>query len=210
MATRKRPAKKARSKQARSQKTQLKKTQVPGTTARRPRKSKPGAARAGGADSSDERVAQIQQVIDLMVRNGAVEVEMEAAGRRLRVRLKEDFRPATLVAQPPPVSHPEVIPSPPVSPSPAGAAGENRLDEAQEGEVFASPMVGTFYRAPAPDAEPFVEVGERVTADTTLCVIEAMKVMNEIKAETEGQIAAILVENGEPVEFGQPLFRITP
>ena len=92
---------------------------------------------------------------------------------------------------------------------PAAAAAGDRVDEAAEGEVFVSPMVGTFYRAPSPEAESFVDIGERVTADTTLCVIEAMKVMNEIKAEMEGQIAAILVENGEPVEFGQPLFRIT-
>jgi len=110
------------------------------------------------------------------------------------------------------IPHPEVIPSPSPLPtaSPAhGVAPAGHMDEAQEGEVFVSPMVGTFYRAPAPEAEPFVDVGERVTPDTTLCVIEAMKVMNEIKAEMEGQIAAILVENGEPVEFGQPLFRIT-
>lgn len=194
MATKKRPAKKKTKKKTKNR--AKKATASRARTVRKP-------------DTADERVAQIQRVIDLMVLNGAVEVEMEEAGRRLRVRLKEDFQAATIVAHPQPISHPEVIPSPsPSAPAPAAAAGE-RSDEATEGEVFTSPMVGTFYRAPAPEAEPFVEVGERVTADTTLCVIEAMKVMNEIKAETEGQIAAILVENGEPVEFGQPLFRIT-
>ena len=69
-------------------------------------------------------------------------------------------------------------------------------------------MVGTFYRAASPEAEPFVSVGDSVDEDTTICVIEAMKVMNEIKAEMNGKILAILVENGEPVEFGQPLFRV--
>lgn len=189
MATKKRPAKK--------------KTKAGSSGAGRPKARSTAIPRK--RDPGDERVAQIQRVIDLMVRNGAVEVEMEEAGRRLRVRLKEDARPATIVAHPPALSHPEVIPSPALA---AAAAGE-RTDEAAPGKIFASPMVGTFYRSPSPEAEPFVEVGQRVTADTTLCVIEAMKVMNEIKAEMEGQIAAILVENGEPVEFGQPLFRIT-
>ena len=69
-------------------------------------------------------------------------------------------------------------------------------------------MVGTFYRAPSPEAEPFCSVGDSISEDSTICIIEAMKVMNEIKAELNGRIVAILVENGEPVEFGQPLFRI--
>jgi acetyl-CoA carboxylase biotin carboxyl carrier protein len=73
-------------------------------------------------------------------------------------------------------------------------------------EVMKSPMVGTFYRAPSPDTEPFSEVGTVVTEDSVLCIIEAMKVMNEIKAEMKGEVVEILVENGEPVEFGQPLF----
>ena len=73
-----------------------------------------------------------------------------------------------------------------------------------------SPIVGTFYRAPAPDVDPFVEVGSRVEADTTICVIEAMKVMNEVKAERRGVIREILVDNGQPVEYGQPIFVIEP
>ncbi len=73
-------------------------------------------------------------------------------------------------------------------------------------QVFNSPMVGTFYSAPSPEAEPFVRVGDRVDADTTICILEAMKVMNEIKSEVEAEIVEILAQNGEPVEFGQPLF----
>ena len=75
-----------------------------------------------------------------------------------------------------------------------------------EGKVISSPMVGTFYRTPSPDADPFVRVGDRVEEDTIVCILEAMKVMNEIPAEVVGDIAEVLVENGEPVEFGQPLF----
>ncbi len=76
--------------------------------------------------------------------------------------------------------------------------------------VIKSPMVGTFFPAPSPDAPPFVKVGDHVGPDTTVCIIEAMKVFNEIPAEISGQIVAVLVENGEPVEFGQPLFKIDP
>ena len=74
--------------------------------------------------------------------------------------------------------------------------------------TIASPMVGTFYRSSSPDAEPFVQIGARIQAETPLCIIEAMKVMNEIKSEVSGEILEILVENGEPVEFGQPLFLV--
>jgi acetyl-CoA carboxylase biotin carboxyl carrier protein len=88
----------------------------------------------------------------------------------------------------------------PAAPAAAGAE--------PQGEVFKSPMLGTFYRAASPEAEPFAKVGDKVTADKTLCIIEAMKVMNEIKAEREFEILDILVKNGEPVEFGQPLFLI--
>jgi acetyl-CoA carboxylase biotin carboxyl carrier protein len=96
------------------------------------------------------------------------------------------------------------------APAAAGAAGERGADEPTlapaSGRPFLSPMVGTFYRSPSPDADPFVDVGSRVEEDSVLCIIEAMKVMNEIRAETKGEIAEVLVENGEPVEYGQPLF----
>jgi acetyl-CoA carboxylase biotin carboxyl carrier protein len=77
-------------------------------------------------------------------------------------------------------------------------------------EHFTSPMVGTFYRAPSPESEPFVQSGDKVGPETTLCIIEAMKVMNEIKAERNAEIIEVLVENGAPIEFGQPLFLIKP
>jgi acetyl-CoA carboxylase biotin carboxyl carrier protein len=82
---------------------------------------------------------------------------------------------------------------------------------ANSGEIdIKSPMIGTFYRSPSPEAGPYVDVGSEVGPETVVCIIEAMKVMNEIKAETKGVITQILVENGKPVEFGQPLFKVRP
>jgi len=91
----------------------------------------------------------------------------------------------------------------------AAAAPPPSVAAPAEAEIK-SPMIGTFYRAPSPDAAPYVEVGTSVEPDTVVCLIEAMKVMNEIKAEAKGVITQVLVENGKPVEFGQPLFKIRP
>ena len=90
----------------------------------------------------------------------------------------------------------------------APAAAEPEPAAPKRGEEILSPMVGTFYRAPSPDTSPFVEVGDRIGRESVVCIVEAMKVMNEIKAEVEGEILEILVQNGEPVEFGQPLFLV--
>ena len=102
------------------------------------------------------------------------------------------------------------VPAAPVA-APAGVAPAEGAPAAGDGpppgtKAFLSPMVGTFYRAPSPDADPFIDVGTRFAADDVVCIIEAMKVMNEIKSEARGEVVEILVENGEPVEFGQPLF----
>jgi acetyl-CoA carboxylase biotin carboxyl carrier protein len=91
------------------------------------------------------------------------------------------------------------------------AFGRQAAEPVPEGlREITSPIVGTFYRAAAPDAEPFADVGTRVEPDTTICIIEAMKVMNEVKAETTGVIRKVLVENGQPVEYGQPMFLVEP
>jgi acetyl-CoA carboxylase biotin carboxyl carrier protein len=107
----------------------------------------------------------------------------------------------------PPAPAPQT--APPAAPSNAPAASSDDADACPPGCVeVESPMVGTFYRAPAPDAPPFTDVGQSVDENDTVCIIEAMKLMNEIKAETRGVVRKVLVENGEPVEFGQPLFYI--
>ena len=156
------------------------------------------------ARSSPDRIHQLERLIELMVSKDVVEVELEESGMRWRVRRTE---PQTVTyAAPAAVSIPAMTMAPPAghaaAAAPAAAAAE------PQGEVFKSPMLGTFYRAASPEAEPFAKVGDKVTADKTLCIIEAMKVMNEIKAEREFEILDILVKNGEPVEFGQPLFLI--
>jgi acetyl-CoA carboxylase biotin carboxyl carrier protein len=159
----------------------------------------------------------IQRLIAIMKRAGVAELDVEDPATGLKVRVVREGAPGTASA---PVVHYVQGPgggAPPGAPfpggyAPAAAAGASaaapEAKPAQAGTPFQSPMVGTFYRAGGPDSEPFVSVGTRVGPDSTLCIIEAMKVMNEIKAETSGVVVAVLVENGEPVEFGQPLFLI--
>jgi acetyl-CoA carboxylase biotin carboxyl carrier protein len=133
-----------------------------------------------------------------------VEVELEEGekGTRWRVRRKE---PAPMAFAAAPALPAGTVQAPASAPLPAAASP---AAPPREGEVFKSPMLGTFYRAASPEAEPFVKPGDRTTAETTLCIIEAMKVMNEIKAEREFEVVEVLVKNGDPVEFGQPLFLI--
>ncbi len=173
--------------------------------AKKPRATRIASVTAEGDGPTEARVASVQRLIDVMVDRGAVEVELREGESRIRVRLKEDpptgWAPAAVAAMPAPSGTAYAASSHPAAAAPAAP-------EAPEGEVFLSPMVGTFYRASSPDAEPFAKVGDRAGEDTTICIIEAMKVMNEIKAERSFEVLEVLAENGEPVEFGQPLFRI--
>ncbi|MBL8860651.1 MAG: acetyl-CoA carboxylase biotin carboxyl carrier protein [Planctomycetes bacterium] len=155
----------------------------------------------------------IQRLIAMMKRAGVAELDVEDPATGLKVRVVREGAPGAAASAPivhllqgagPAPAAPVPGGLAPAAAAPAAAAAA----PAAAGTPFQSPMVGTFYRAGSPEAEPFVAVGSRVDADSTLCIIEAMKVMNEIKAETSGVITAVLVENGEPVEFGQPLFLI--
>lgn len=171
--------------------------------------SSPASASAGrGANAAADRLTQLERLIELMVEKDVVEVELEEGATRWRVRRTEPhavtYAAPTAMAMPPMAAMPMAA----AHPAPVGAGGGVAPAAEPKGEVFKSPMLGTFYRAASPEAEPFAKVGDRVTADKTLCIIEAMKVMNEIKAEREFEILEILVKNGEPVEFGQPLFLI--
>jgi acetyl-CoA carboxylase biotin carboxyl carrier protein len=145
-------------------------------------------------------LAELKRLVALMRANDLYEVEMEEEGRRVRV----------VRGGAPAVSYAAAAPA--VAPQPAAALAAAAPAAAKEsrGIEIPSPMVGTFYRSPSPDASPYVEVGDRIGKDTPVCIVEAMKVMNEIKAEVEGEILEILVQNGEPVEFGQPLFLVRP
>lgn len=146
----------------------------------------------------------VVKLLELMENHGLDEVEVEQGG--LRIRLKKGGAQAVAA---PIITAP--MPMMPVN-QPATPAGATAVEAAQNGATqpdntveVTSPMVGTFYRSPAPDAESFVSEGDMITADTVVCIIEAMKVMNEIKAEKEGEIVKILIETGESVEYGQPI-----
>lgn len=169
-----------------------------------PKKSSPSArSKSSAKGAGSDHLVHLERLMDLMVEKDVVEVELEEGGTRWRVRRTEPQ--AVTFAAPAAMAMPQVaMPQLGAAAAAAPAAGSAE----PQGEVFKSPMLGTFYRAPSPEAEPFCKPGDRVSADKTLCIIEAMKVMNEIKAEREFEILDILVKNGEPVEFGQPLFLI--
>jgi len=146
----------------------------------------------------------IRQIIELMKENDLAEFELQEDGFRIAVKRGGQAAPQVVTTQAP--SLPAAAAAAAVPPLP-GAGGE---PEQHEGfNPISSPMVGTFYRAATPDADAFISVGDEVDEDTVVCIVEAMKVMNEIKAEVSGEIVDILVENGEAVEFGQPLFLIS-
>jgi acetyl-CoA carboxylase biotin carboxyl carrier protein len=145
---------------------------------------------------------EIKAIIDLMKKHGLSVFEIEKEGFRLKLEKGPSVQAAA--AMPPPVAaEPKAASSAPE----AGPPGLKAIESVPLREIV-SPMVGTFYRAASPDSAPFVDVGKSVTEDTVVCIIEAMKVMNEIKAETGGIIAEVLAENGKPVQFGQVLFKI--
>ena len=148
--------------------------------------------------SEREAFRLIEEMLQLMESRGLVELEMEHQG--LRIRLKK--------AGPTPqvVEYSAGVPQPVAS----AAAPATKPVESGHRIVIKSPMVGTFYRSPAPDAPPFVEIGQDIDVGQVVCILEAMKLMNEIKSEVAGRIAETLVENGSPVEYGQPLYVVEP
>lgn len=150
----------------------------------------------------------IKAIIDLMKKNSLSEFELEK--QEFKIKLKrspgaaggEDF-PVTYTLPSQVAAAPPAAIAAPTAPLPAAPA-------ASTGVEIKSPMIGTFYRAPSPESANYVEVGTEVNPDTVVCIIEAMKVMNEIKAEVRGIITEVLVDNAKPVEFGQPMFKIKP
>jgi acetyl-CoA carboxylase biotin carboxyl carrier protein len=147
----------------------------------------------------------IKAIIDLMKKNSITEFELERQDSKIRLKRGLNGNPPSVqydeapIAGPIPVL-PAILVAPAAAPLPL-ATGEIDIK---------SPMIGTFYRAPSPEAGNYVEIGSEVNADTVVCIIEAMKVMNEIKSEVKGTVTQVLVENGKPVEFGQPLFKVRP
>ena len=152
------------------------------------------------------RIDEIRTIVELMSKNDLTEFKIEAEEYNLCIRRGSNDQP--IIASAPMI---QVAPAPVAAPAaaPAPAAAAPAVEAAAENlNTIDSPIVGTFYRSPSPEAAPFVNVGDAVTADTVVCIVEAMKVMNEVKAEKSGVIREILLDNAQPVEFGQPLFVI--
>jgi acetyl-CoA carboxylase biotin carboxyl carrier protein len=152
---------------------------------------------------------QIKQVIDLMKRSDLTEFEFEEEGFKIKIKRGSDGRPIITSSPHSNASFPQATSHAEFAPA-ARSPGSDVAPGADEpGFTFVkSPMVGTFYRSPSPENPSFVEVGAKVEDKTVVCIIEAMKIMNEIQAEVKGTVSEILVENGQPVEYGQRLFKI--
>ena len=154
-------------------------------------------------EKNEMDLKKVKELIELMIEKDLVEVELEDGDKKISLK-----RP-----QAPVVTHVPMMPvqAPAVSPEESAAAAE---DQQQTGESdlveIKSPMVGTFYSAPSPESDPFVSIGTRVVPETVVCIIEAMKVMNEIKSETSGTITEILCAPGKAVEFGEAIFKVKP
>ncbi|MEZ6073894.1 MAG: acetyl-CoA carboxylase biotin carboxyl carrier protein [Pirellulales bacterium] len=157
---------------------------------------------AGAGDVFDVR--KIRRLVELMNEHELNEIDLRQADMRIRLRRGDadftgpvEYVPARAAA-----------PAAPVAPAAAAPAGDSAASD--NFTYINSPMVGTFYLASSPDSAPFVKVSDHVGPDTIVCIVEAMKVFNEIPAEISGRVVSVLAENGEPVEFGQPLFKIDP
>lgn len=164
-----------------------------------------------GAESS-VNMDELRELIQLINENDFTEFELEREGFHVRFRRGAEiskasagaFNPARELA----ASAADHSVSTTSAPSHPGAKAQTEASEDQDLHIIPSPIVGTFYRAASPNADAFVKIGSRVEPDTVVCIIEAMKLMNEIQAETTGEVAKIYVENGQPVEYGQPLYGI--
>lgn len=146
---------------------------------------------------------KLKKLIDLVQESGIAELEITEGEEKVRI-----VKHGAVVAAAPAAPVAQVISAAPVATAPASADNASSAPALPPGTVVTSPMVGTFYRAASPGAQPFVDVGQSVKVGERLCIIEAMKLMNEIECEVDGVVKAILVENGHPVEYGQPLFVI--
>lgn len=153
---------------------------------------------------------ELRELIALLRDNGLAELELERED--FRVRLRREGAGGQYVETPVAATAAAPRPAAPASPAPApthpGAQAESAASEDQDLHIIPSPIVGTFYRSPSPTADAFVKIGSIVEAESVVCIIEAMKLMNEIQAEASGEVVKIYVENGQPVEYGQPLFGI--
>lgn len=186
-----------------------KKTKAPARKASKSKavKAKPAAkpvAKPAKSKKSAPYMWELREIADFCTENGLTEFEFE--NEKIRVRLS---KVAGFAAAPVAVAAPVAAPRAAAAPAAPAAEAAPAETAADDGLVkITSPIVGTFYRAPGPDKDPYVKEGSKVSPESTVCIVEAMKLMNEIQAEVSGEIVAIYVENGQPVEFGQPLFGV--
>jgi len=173
-------------------------------------------ARTAAKPAASVNMEELRELIALLRDNGLAELELENEGFRVRLR-RESAAGASYVADVPPVPAPAPVPAAPApAPPPAtgpmhpGTHASTEASQDQDLHIIPSPIVGTFYRSPSPSADAFVKIGSNVEPESVVCIIEAMKLMNEIQAEASGEVVKIYVENGQPVEYGQPLFGIKP
>jgi acetyl-CoA carboxylase biotin carboxyl carrier protein len=151
-------------------------------------------------------IKDIKAIIDLMKKNSITEFELERQDSKIRLKRASNGGAPVVQYDELATGTVPVLPSVAVAPAPVGTPPIPATNEIE----VKSPMIGTFYRAPSPEAASYVEIGAEIHPDSVVCIIEAMKVMNEIKAEVKGVITQVLVENAKPVEFGQPLFKVRP
>ncbi len=156
----------------------------------------------------------IKKLVKLLGDSGVDEIEIEEEGTKVRVTKHHQNSSPVPTYIPQYVQPPQMIPQPnpdsKVDPAPAPDVTPPAIAEEKKYHEVRSPIVGTFYRAPAPNADPYVQVGSAVEQGTVLCIIEAMKLMNEIESDVAGKVVRVLVENGQPVEYNQPLFLVDP
>lgn len=145
-------------------------------------------------------ISQIRKLIRLIQSTDVTEIEVVEGDQTVRISRQSNAVPISVAAAAPTMEVAAPAAVPPATPAETPAT--------DEGHVVKSPMVGTFYQSPSPEAEPFIRTGAKVSKGDTLCIIEAMKLMNEIESEYDGKLLEVLVENGQPVEYNQPLFRI--
>ena len=165
------------------------------------------------AAKASVNMEELRELIALLRDNGLAELELEREDFRVRLRREGAGDHVQYVAAPMPVPAPGGNPAPAAAPASAppmhpGGQAAPAASADQDLHIVTSPIVGTFYRSPSPTADAFVKIGSNVEPESVVCIIEAMKLMNEIQAETTGEVVKIYVENGQPVEYGQPLFGI--
>jgi len=162
-------------------------------------------ARSAQRPAASVNMDELRELIALLRDNGLAELELENEGFRVRLRRESGGGSSYVADAPQPAPAPAPAPAGPTHP---GTQATTAASQDQDLHIIPSPIVGTFYRSPSPTAEAFVKIGSSVEHDTVVCIIEAMKLMNEIQAEATGEVVKIYVENGQPVEYGQPLFGI--